>query len=194
MLEIGRTIVSLEVLEEKFLCDLIKCKGACCVEGDSGAPVTGEEVKTIQKNFDHIEGYLPEKHRKEILKQGYAVIDIDGDLVTPLVDNRQCAYSYEEHGILKCGIEKAFLDHKIDFRKPVSCHLFPIRITEYRRFDAVNYQEIDICKPGRECGRGAQLPLYVFLKEPLIRKYGEEWYEQLTYAAGHLRKTKAGPE
>lgn len=194
MLEIGRTIVSRDILEEKFLCDLMKCKGACCVEGDSGAPVTEEEMKTIQKNFDRIEGYLPGKHRDEILKQGYAVTDLDGDLVTPLVDNRQCAYSYEEHSILKCGIEKAFLDQKIDFRKPVSCHLFPIRITEYRRFDAVNYQEIDICKPGRECGKSARLPLYVFLKEPLIRKYGEEWYSQLSYAAEHFFKAKAGTE
>lgn len=194
MLEIGRTIVSLDILEEKFLCDIMKCKGACCVEGDSGAPVTEEEVKTIQKNFNEIEGYLPEKHRNEILKQGYAVIDLDGDLVTPLFDNRQCAYSYEHNGVLKCGIEKAFLDGKINFRKPVSCHLFPIRITEYKRFDAVNYQELDICKPGRECGKSAKLPLYVFLKEPLIRKYGEEWYEQLTYAAKHYWETNASSD
>lgn len=193
MLEIGRTIVSLDILEEKFLCDLIKCKGACCVEGDSGAPVTGEEVKAIQKDFDKIEGYLPDKHRGEILRQGYAVIDLDGDLVTPLVDNRQCAYTYEDRGLLKCGIEKAFLDGKTNFRKPVSCHLFPIRITEYKRFDAINYQELDICKPGRECGKSAQLPLFVFLKEPLIRKYGEDWYEQLSYAAEHYRDTKTKP-
>lgn len=190
MLEIGRTIVSLDILEKKFLCDILKCKGACCIEGDSGAPVTEDEVHSIQKNFYEIEGYLPGPHLDEISKQGYAVIDMDGDLVTPLVDNRQCAYSYEQHGILKCGIERAFLDGKIDFRKPVSCHLFPIRITEYKRFDAVNYQEIDICKPGRECGESAKLPVYVFLKEPLIRKYGKEWYEQLCYAAEHYHEAK----
>jgi hypothetical protein len=182
MLEIGRTVVSLDILEKQFLCDLLKCKGACCVEGDSGAPVTPEEATEIGKAYPEVAPYLEESHQDEIRKQGFAVIDNDGDLVTPLVNNCQCAYTYEEKGILKCGIEKAFLDGKINFRKPVSCHLFPIRITEYKRFDAVNYQKIDICKPGRDCGKSAQLPLYVFLKEPLIRKYGEEWYEQLNYA------------
>jgi hypothetical protein len=170
-------------LEKKFLCDLLKCKGACCVEGDSGAPVTPEEVAAIKNAYPIFEENLEESHREEIRKQGFAVIDLDGDLVTPLVNNRQCAYTFEENGILKCGIEKAFLNGKISFRKPVSCHLFPIRITEYKRFDAVNYQQIDICKPGRECGKSEKLPLYVFLKEPLIRKYGEDWYNQLEYAA-----------
>jgi Protein of unknown function (DUF3109). len=188
MLEIGRTIVSLDILDEKFLCDLQRCKGACCVEGDSGAPVTSDEVKAIQESYPEYESYIEDTHKEEIRKQGFSVIDLDGDLVTPLVNNRQCVYSYSENGILKCAIEKAFLEGKIQFRKPVSCHLFPIRITEYKRFDAVNYQEIDICKPGRECGRKEQLPLYVFLKEPLIRKYGEEWYEQLKYAAEHFKK------
>jgi len=189
MLEIGRTIVSLDILDQKFLCDLLKCKGACCVEGDSGAPLTSEEAKTIQEVYPEVEMYLPESHRAEIKKQGYAVIDLDGDLVTPLKDNRQCVYTYyDEHGIVKCGIEKAFLDGKIEFRKPVSCHLFPIRITEYKRFDAVNYQEIDICKPGRQCGKAEKLPLWKFLKEPLIRKYGVEWYEQLQFAAENFHK------
>lgn len=183
MLEIGRTIVSLDILEKQFLCDLLKCKGACCVEGDSGAPITQEEVQAIEKAWPEIEPYLPEEHREEIKKQGFAVIDFEGDLVTPLVNSHQCVYTIHDNGILKCGIEKAYLDGKSKFRKPVSCHLFPIRITEYKRFDAVNYQQIDICKPGRKCGKAQKLPLYVFLKEPLIRKYGEEWYEQLDYAA-----------
>jgi len=183
MLEIGRTIVSLDILEKQFLCDLLKCKGACCVEGDSGAPVTPEEVIAIEEAWTEIKPYIPITHLDEIRKRGFAVVDLDSDLVTPLVNNRQCAYTFEEKGILKCGIEKAFLDGKTRFRKPVSCHLFPIRITEYKRFDAVNYQQIDICKPGRKCGKSEKLSLYVFLKEPLIRKYGEEWYEQLSYAA-----------
>lgn len=183
MLEIGKTIISLDVLEKQFLCDLLKCKGACCVEGDSGAPVTADEAKEIEEAYPEVQPYLSESHQEEIKIQGFAVIDFEGDLVTPLVENRQCVYAFEEKGILKCGIEKAFLDGKIKFRKPVSCHLFPIRITKYKRFDAVNYQQIDICKPGRQCGKSEKLPLYVFLKEPLIRQYGEEWYEQLTYAA-----------
>jgi hypothetical protein len=189
MLEIGRTIVSLDILEEKFLCDLTRCKGACCIEGDSGAPVTRDEEKAIQQAYPEFAPFVCEEQQKEIEKQGFAVVDSDGDLVTPLVNNRQCVYSYKENGLLRCAIEKAFIEGKTPFRKPVSCHLYPIRITEYKRFDAINYQKIDICKPGRDCGKNAQLPLYVFLKEPLIRKYGEEWYEQLKYAAENYRKS-----
>jgi hypothetical protein len=183
MLEIGDTIVSLDIIEKQFLCDLLKCKGACCVEGDSGAPVTAEEAQAIEEAYPQVQAYLSESHQEAIQAQGFAVTDFEGDLVTPLVENQQCVYTFEERGILKCGIEKAFLDGKIKFRKPLSCHLVPIRITEYKRFDAVNYQQIDICKPGRQCGKSEKLPMYVFLKEPLIRKYGEEWYEQLHYAA-----------
>ncbi|RIH66259.1 DUF3109 family protein [Mariniphaga sediminis] len=189
MIEIGRTIISRNVFEQHFVCDLLKCKGACCVEGDSGAPLTPGEAKTIEKEYSRFEGYLPEEHREEIKKQGYSVIDDDGDLVTPLVNKRQCAYSfYDGNGILKCSIEKAFFEGKTQFRKPVSCHLFPIRITEYKNFDAVNYEELDICKPGRACGKSQKVKLYQFLKEPLIRKYGEEWYKELQIAADYLEK------
>ncbi|WP_163709307.1 DUF3109 family protein [Mangrovibacterium lignilyticum] len=184
MLEIGKTIVSFDVVEEHFLCDLMKCKGACCVEGDSGAPLTQEEAITIEKLYPVFEPYITEEGKQVVAEKGTSVIDSDGDLVTPLMSNEACAFVFvDEKGITKCGIEKAFLDGKLDFRKPVSCALFPIRITEYKRFDAVNYQELDICKPGRQCGIGQKLPLYKFLKEPLIRKYGKSWYEQLSYAA-----------
>lgn len=184
MLEIGKTIVSFDVLEEHFLCDLMKCKGACCVEGDSGAPLTQEEALTIEQIYPVVESYMTSEGKAVVEIQGTSMIDSDGDLVTPLVNNCECVFTFkDEQGITKCAIEKAFLDGKIDFRKPVSCHLFPIRITEYKRFDAVNYQELAICKPGRECGKGQKLPLYRFLKEPLTRKYGKGWYDQLCYAA-----------
>ncbi len=187
MIEIGRTIISRDLFEEHFLCDLQRCKGACCVEGDSGAPLAPGEAEAIERDYDQFSGFLPENHRQEIASQGYSVIDMEGDRVTPLVNNRQCAYSfYDGEGILKCAIEKAFTEGKTTFRKPVSCHLFPVRITSYKRFDAVNYQQLDICKAGRECGRASKLPLYKFLKEPLIRKYGEEWYSQVEAAAGFL--------
>lgn len=192
MIEIGRTIISLDIFEKHFLCDLLKCKGACCVEGDSGAPVTDKEVEEIEKNYPHLKKYLPERHKKEIEKQGFSVIDSDGDVVTPLVDNQQCAYSfYDDKGILKCSIEKAWAEGKTEFRKPVSCHLFPIRITEYKRFDAVNYEQLKICKPGRKCGKSNKLPLYKFLKEPLIRKYGNDWYKDVEIAAKHLESKKS---
>lgn len=191
MIEIGRTIISREVFEKQFVCDLLKCKGACCVEGDSGAPLTGEEAALLEQEYPKIEQYLPENHREEIRKQGYSVIDSDNDTVTPLVNNRQCAYSFfDDKGIVKCSIQKAYTEGKISFRKPVSCHLYPVRITEYKTFDAINYEKIDVCKPGRECGRSMQVPLYRFLKEPLIRKYGEEWYRQAEIAAGYLEKNK----
>ncbi|WP_245792729.1 DUF3109 family protein [Tangfeifania diversioriginum] len=189
MIEIGRTIISRDVFEKKFVCDLLKCKGACCVEGDSGAPLTQEEAKIIERDYPKFKKYLPEKHQEVIEDQGFSMIDDDGDLVTPLVNKKQCAYTfYDEKGILKCGIEKAFFEGEITFRKPVSCHLFPIRITEYKRFDAVNYEELDICKPGVACGEALQVPLYKFLKEPLIRKYGENWYKELKIAAGYLEE------
>jgi len=189
MIEIGRTILSRDIFEQHFLCDLQKCKGVCCVEGDSGAPLTKEEAETIEQEYPVFMEYLPGKHKHEIEKQGFSIIDKDGDLVTPLINNGQCVYTFtDEKGILKCAIEKAFIEGKTNFRKPVSCHLFPIRITEYKRFDAVNYQELAICREGKACGKTAKLPLYKFLKEPLIRKYGEEWYNEVEIAAEYLGK------
>ncbi|MGM0621136.1 MAG: DUF3109 family protein [Bacteroidota bacterium] len=189
MIEIGRTIISRDVFEKKFVCDLLKCKGACCVEGDSGAPLTRKESKIIEQAYPKFKKYLPKKHQDAVKKQGFSFIDSDGDIVTPLVNKKQCAYTfYDEKGIMKCGIEKAFSEGEITFRKPVSCHLFPIRITEYKRFDAVNYEELDICKPGLVCGEALQVPLYKFLKEPLIRKYGEDWFKKVEVAAEYLEK------
>lgn len=191
MIEIGRTILSQAIFSDHFVCNLLKCKGACCIEGDSGAPLTPGEAKVIEKNYPVFKKYLPEKHREEIKKQGFSMIDEDGDLVTPLVNKRQCAYSFrDERGILKCSIEKAFFEGITKFRKPVSCHLFPIRITEYKSFDAVNYQELDICKPGKKCGQSQNVKLFQFLKEPLIRKYGEKWYQEVEAADHYLEEQK----
>lgn len=191
MIEIGRTIISRDIFEKKFVCNLSKCKGACCIEGHSGAPLTQEEAEIIENEYPHLKKYLPQKHRKEIQKQGFSVIDSDGDLVTPLVNKRQCAYSfYNENGILKCAIEQAFFEGETFFRKPISCHLFPIRIKEYKRFDAVNYEELNVCKPALEYGKKLQIPLYQFLKDPLIRKYGKKWYHEVEIAAGFLEKQK----
>ncbi len=184
MLEIGKTIVSFDVLEEHFLCDLMKCRGACCVDGDSGAPLTQEEAMVMEEIYPLVEPYMTSEGKEVVREKGTSVIDFEGDLVTPLVKNQECAFTYQdEHGITKCAIERAFLNGEVNFRKPVSCHLFPVRITEYKRFDAVNYQQLPVCKPARVCGKGRKLPLYQFLKEPLIRKYGTDWYDQLHYAA-----------
>ena len=189
MIEIGRTIISRDVFEKHFVCDILKCKGACCIEGDSGAPLTEKEAAIIEKEYHTFKEHLPLEHKQEIKKQGFSVIDSDGDLIAPLVNNRQCVYSfYDERTILKCAIEKAHFDGKLKFRKPISCHLFPIRITEYKKFDAINYDQIDICKPGRECGISEKVPLYKYLKEPLIAKYGVGWYKEVEIAGEHLKE------
>lgn len=144
-----------------------------------------------RKEYASIKKYLSVAHQNEIEKQGFAVIDEDKDLVTPLINNRQCAYSYhDEKGILKCAIEKAHKEDKISIQKPVSCHLFPIRITEYKNFDALNYEELDICRPARDCGKSLNVPVYKFLKEPLIRKYGTDWYKEVEIAADFVERSK----
>jgi hypothetical protein len=187
MIQIGNTLLSFDIFECTFLCDLWACKGACCYEGDSGAPLTNVEAIEIETYYPVFEKYLSSDFKTEIEKNGTSVIDTDGDLVTPLFNNRACVFTFsDEEGITKCAIEKAFLAGEIPFRKPVSCHLFPIRITEYKDYDAVNYQQIPICQPGRICGHKNKLPLYKFLKEPLIRKYGEEWYKEVEIAAEYV--------
>ncbi len=187
MLQIGKAIISLDVLQKEFCCDIEKCKGACCVDGDSGAPLTPEEATIIETLYPDFEDYLSEENKAEIEKQGFSVTDSDGDLVTPIVGNNECVFTFtDERGITKCAIERAYFDKKTSFRKPVSCHLFPIRITVYKRFEAVNYQQLDICQSGRICGKIQGLPLWKYLAEPLTRQYGSEWYEELKYAAENL--------
>ena len=187
MIQVDDKIISLDVFEKHFVCDLNACKGACCVEGDSGAPLLIGEEKILDDIYEKVKPYMRAEGITEIENQGVAVYDADGDLTTPLVNNRECAFVIDEKGISKCSIEKAYYDGKVDFKKPISCHLFPIRIKEYRDFDAVNYEEIKICKPACECGSELEVPVYAFLKEPLIRKYGESWYKDLLKAARILK-------
>ena len=180
MLEIGKTLISLDLFSEFFQCNLEMCRGVCCIEGDSGAPLDPGEADSIRLSYPDFKIYLSEAHCQVIAETGFSVIDREGDEVTPLVNNRQCVYSFfDEEGILKCCIEKAWRMGLTNFRKPVSCHLFPVRITPYRHYDAVNYEKIDICKSGRECGIKNKMQLYQFLKDPLIRKYGVNWYQEL---------------
>ena len=188
MIQVQDKIISLDIFEKNFVCDLNACKGACCVEGDSGAPLLKEEEKTLDEIYEKVKPYMRKEGITEIENQGVAVYDLEGDLTTPLINNRECAFVVEENGINLCSIEKVFLKSKIDFKKPISCHLFPIRIKEYRDFDAVNYEDIKICKPACECGSKLEIPIYVFLKEPLIRKYGEAWYNELLEAVKLLKK------
>ncbi len=171
--------ISDEIADEFFVCDLHKCKGACCVEGDMGAPLLFEELDIMEKIYPLVKPYLPESGVKAIEKQGEWLIDEDNDYSTPLVEKKHCAYTIFENGTAKCGIEKAFLDGKIDFRKPVSCHLYPIRVSEYEQFEALNYSRWEICSPACVLGRELKVEIYKFLEAPLVRKYGQAWYEEL---------------
>ena len=186
MIQVQDKIISLDIFEKHFVCDLNACKGACCVEGDSGAPLLKEEEKILEEIYEKVKPYMREEGITEVENQGVAVYDSDQELTTPLVNKRECAFVTFKNGISLCSIEKAYSDGKIGFKKPISCHLFPIRIKEYRDFDAVNYEEIKICEPACKCGSELEVPVYVFLKEPLICKYGEAWYKELLEVAKDL--------
>ncbi len=192
MIAIDNKLVSDELVEEQFICDLKKCKGGCCVDGDAGAPLEKEELAMIDAVYDAVKPYLPKRHIQEIEKQGRYVYDVEFGWVTPAINGGICVYATkDELGIVKCGIEKAFYDNKLpaeaaNWKKPISCHLFPVRIkkstgdeTEY-----VNYEpREDLCKPACRLGKKSKMPVYQFLKEPLIRKYGQDFYEALDAVA-----------
>ena len=181
MILVGNAVLSDDIKENFFVCDLEACKGACCVEGDSGAPLEDDETKILEEIYPFVKDYITEEGRQAIAAQGTWVIDSDGDKVTPTLGaKRECAYAlYDQRGILKCGIEQAYLDGKISWKKPISCHLYPIRVTKYDQYDALNYNRWHICDPACQLGKSLQVPLYVFLKEALVRKYGEAWYAEL---------------
>ncbi len=180
MFQIDDKLISEQLFEKKFICDLPSCKGACCVEGDSGAPLNDGEIVILKEIYPAIEKYLTIAAKKIIKKHGLSRIDGDGDTVTPLINNRECVYAYhDEEGVLKCAIEKAFLNGKINFRKPISCYLFPIRIKEYKDFTAINYEEEKICKPALILGEKLGIPVFRFLKEPIIQHFGETFFEDL---------------
>jgi hypothetical protein len=161
------------------------------VEGDSGAPVEEAEAKILEEIFLKVKPFLRPEGIKAIEEQGTSVTDWDGELVTPLVKGKECAYViFDEKGITKCGIEKAWEAGAVDFQKPVSCHLYPVRITPYRDFDAVNYHKWNICSPACTLGKELEVPVYKFLEAPLIRKYGAEWYGELEGVADALKKQK----
>ena len=183
MIQVDDKIISLDIFEKHFICDLNACKGACCVDGDAGAPLLENEVNILENIYEQVKPYMMQKGIDVVDKVGVAVLDIEGDVTTPLVDNKECAFVIEENGISKCSIEKAHYEGRVEFKKPISCHLFPIRIQEYRDFHAVNYEEIKICAPACKCGSELEVPVYAFLKEPLIRKYGEDWYKELLNVA-----------
>lgn len=188
MLQIQDTIVSLDIIEEEFCCNLAHCKGICCIEGESGAPVELDEVERLESVLPDIWEDLSPEAKKVIRNQGVVYADRGGDLVTSIVNGKDCVFTcYDENGTCFCAIEKAWRAGKTHFMKPISCHLYPIRVNKFDDFTAVNYHEWSICSGAKTFGQKNGLPIYVFLKEPLIRKFGTDWYEELCFVAQHYK-------
>jgi hypothetical protein len=183
MIEIGSVLVSEELIREEFVCNLSKCKGACCVAGDAGAPLQADELEVLKEIYPLVKPFMTQKGIETIEAVGTHVVDPDGDLTTPCVDhNKECAYVTWENGITKCAIEKAYEAGIVHWKKPISCHLYPIRTVQYPNFDILHYDRWHICKDACSFGRELNVPVYQFLKGPLERKYGIEWYQQLEEA------------
>lgn len=183
MLQIQNTIVTLDLAEEFFCCDLDKCLGACCIEGDAGAPVTIDEVEKIEEALPVVEPEMLPRAVEEVRQNGVAYVDQEGDLVTTILDGRNCAFTcYAPGGICLCALEKAFREGKTGFKKPASCSLYPLRLTTYPTFTAVNYHRWKICRDAVANGRKKGIRLYQFLRGPLTEHFGKEWYDELAQA------------
>ncbi|TSA25740.1 MAG: DUF3109 family protein [Bacteroidetes bacterium] len=179
MISLDKTLISDDLKEVYFCCDLEQCKGACCVEGDAGAPLEEEEIPLLEDYLDEISPFMTLAGRVEMERTGVFDYDAAGKFVTPLIQDRECAYIRFENGIARCAIEEAFQQGKIPFPKPLSCHLYPVRISDLGPDEAVNYHQWHICNKALEKGCREKLPLYLFLEEALIRKYGRNWFNRL---------------
>jgi len=188
MFQLGKTIVSEEIFEKEFVCNLTACKGACCVDGDAGAPLTEEENKILEDIYPIIKSYLRPEGIKAIEEQGTWVVGSDGEFETPLINGADCAYVIFDGDTALCGIEQAYNEGKVDWKKPISCHLYPIRIRDYSEFSAVNYHRWHICNDACILGKELAVPVYKFLKPALIRRFGEDWYSELEKVAEELKQ------
>ncbi len=183
MFQLGKTIVSEEIIEKDFVCNLSACKGKCCVDGEAGAPLDEEELIILMDIYPKVKPFLRPEGIQAIEDQGLFTMD-EGEYETTLIDGKDCAYAiYDKNNIVKCGIEEAYNQGAIDWKKPISCHLYPIRITEYSEFSAVNYHKWPICDDACTLGAALQVPVYKFVKDALIRKFGEDWYMELEKVA-----------
>lgn len=192
MIAIDNKLISDEVIQEQFVCDLSKCKGGCCEDGDAGAPLEKWEMDKLKEYYEVIKPYMTEAGIRETERQGKYVYDKEFGWVTPTVNGAICAYGYrDKQGVIKCGIEQAYNEGKLDWKKPLSCHLFPIKIQKSKRdpdVEYVNYEpRQDLCQAACSLGKKLKVPVYVFLKDSLIRKYGEEFYEALAALAAHMK-------
>lgn len=195
MIAIDKVLVSDEVVEAQFVCDLHKCKGGCCEDGDAGAPLEKGEMKILEEGYDVISAYMSPEGIAEVKKQGKFLYDPEFGWVTPTIDGKICAYGFrDKKGIIKCSIEAAYYDKKIGWKKPISCHLFPIRLTKTKAYTMVNYEPREtLCAPGCALGKKVKMPVYQFLQEAIERKFGTEFFETLhQVAVEHFDEKKAG--
>ncbi len=184
MFQLGKTIVSEEVIKKDFVCNLSACKGACCIDGDAGAPLDKDEVEILEAIYPKVKPFLREEGIKAIEEQGTYITTEEGELETPLINNADCAYViFDENEVAMCGIEEAYNQGEVNWKKPVSCHLYPVRVSDYTEFSAVNYHRWQICDDACELGNELGVPVYKFVKEALIRKFGEDWYMELEKVA-----------
>lgn len=188
MFQLGKTIVSEEILERDFVCNLSACKGNCCIDGDAGAPLSAEETKIMEEIYPKVKPYLRPEGIAAIEAQGTWVKGEDGDFETTLIEGKDCAYVIYDGATALCGIEQAYNEGIVSWKKPVSCHLYPIRVKDFSEFTAVNYDKWDICKDACTLGKELQVPVYKFVKEALVRKFGEDWYLELEKVALDLKK------
>ena len=188
MFQIGKTIISEDIIEKDFVCNLSACKGACCIQGDAGAPLEKKETESLEELYPKIKPYLRKEGILAIEEQGTFTINEDGEFETPLINGEDCAYViYDEKKVALCAIEEAYNQGDLSFKKPVSCHLYPVRIKDYSEFSAVNYHQWQVCDDACTLGKEMQIPVYQFVKQALIRKFGEKWYLELEeFAELHL--------
>lgn len=188
--QIEDKIISSEVFDKCFECDIEQCKGVCCVDGDAGAPLEENEIVELQNHYETIKPYLKTESIESIEKYWLCYQDEDGDFITPCNEDGSCVYLIEENGINLCVFEKLYFEKKIKFRKPISCHLFPIRLMQYSNYTAVNFHQREICQRAIEKGENNNMPVFIFLKDALIRKFGEEFYNEMKILNEHYKNQK----
>lgn len=188
MLEIDDKIVSSDILSARFCCDISACHGQCCVEGNSGAPLDDDEERELRENYERYKKYMKPEGVEVIETEGFAVRDFEGDLTTPLINDAECAYAIDENGSTWCAIEKAYLSGECEYRKPISCHLYPIRLVELSNgMTGLQYHRWSVCRAAEILGAKSGVPLYVSLKDALIRRFGSDFYEQLLDAVEYIK-------
>lgn len=189
MFQLGKTIVSEEIIEKEFICNLSACKGVCCIKGDAGAPLEDKELQILKDIFPKVKPFLRKEGLKAIEKQGVYTTNDDNEYEMPLINGEDCAYVFfDKNKVAMCAIEEAYNEGEISFKKPISCHLYPIRIREYNEFSAVNYHKWGICDDACTLGKELKVPVYKFVKQALLRKYGEAWYSELEEVAKKNKK------